>query len=136
MAVQDIRSNLKQSLGIYGAIASNTTTVGAIFDTADYELGLMFGMAATAYTDGTYDLLIEESDDAGMAGATTVMGDQLIGSLPSVTAAVSNGDDLATVGVISNKRYIRVSVVSTGTTTGATLLVIATQKAEVMPEVV
>lgn len=135
MAVKDIRSNLKQTLILAGPIGTDTTTAGAILDTADFELGLMFLAGATIYVDGTYVLLIEESDDSGMAGADVITGDKLIGPLPSVSAVTSDGEVFQTVGVISNKRYVRASVVSTGTTTGATMAIIATEKGETMPVV-
>lgn len=133
MAVKDIRSDLKVSLALEAEITSDTTTAGAIFDTADFELGLMFAVASTTYTDGTYTLLIEESDDSGMAGAVAVTGDKLIGSLPAVSAVTADGADYATVGIISNLRFVRASLVSTSTTTGAFLNVTAIQKAENMP---
>ena len=136
MAVKDIRSNVIQNNGFFATVASDTTTAGAIFDTADYELGLMFALGAFNYTDGTYTLLLEESSDAGMAGATVIGStdpDQLIGTLPVVTAATALGAEFGTVGVISNLRYVRASIVSTGTTTGSDVAVIVTQVAEEMP---
>ena len=134
MAVKDIRSNVKQNLAFEPqVISTDTTTTGAILDTADFELGLMFAVNASAYTDGTYTLLIEESDDSGMSGAVAVTGDKLIGTLPALAAAVAEGDALETVGVISNLRFVRASIVSASTATGATIFVVSTQVAETMP---
>lgn len=133
MAVKDIRSNVQQNLALKAVIGTDTTTTGAILDTAALELGLMFALQSTLHTDGTYTLLIEESDDAGMAGAVAVTGDKLIGTLPALSAVTAEGDQLATVGVISNLRYVRPSIVSTATTTGASLQVVSTQVAENMP---
>ena len=133
MAVKDIRSDLKVSLALEANITTDTTTAGAIFDTAQYELGLMFAVAATGYTAGTYTLLIEESDDSGLSGSNVVSGDQLIGSLPAVSAITVDGADYATVGVISNKRFVRASIVSTSSGAGAFINVTAIQKAENMP---
>jgi len=135
MAVKDIRSNVKQTLALLATITTDTTTAGSILDTADFELGLMFAVQISAYTDGTYTLLIEESDDSGMSGAVAVTGDKLIGSLPAVSAVNAAGAALDTVGVISNLRYVRASLVSTATTSGATTQVIATEVAENMPVV-
>lgn len=133
MAVKDIRSNVKQTVALTAVITTDTTTNGAILDTADFELGLMFGLDITAFTDGTYTLALQESDDSGMAGAVAITGDKLIGTLPVATAATAQGADLGTVGVISNLRFVRAQIVSAGTTTGATANVIATQVAENMP---
>lgn len=132
MAVKDIRSNLKEIVGFSAIITTNTTTAGAILDTADFELGLMFSVAITVFGAGTFTLLLEESDDSGMSGAVAITGDKLIGTLPALTAATAQGVTLETVGVISNLRYVRASIVSTGTTT-TTVVVTATQKAENMP---
>lgn len=134
MAVKDIRSNLIQTLALSAAISTDTTTAGAILDTADNELGLMFAVEATAYTAGTYTLLLEESSDSGMSGATAISGDQLIGTLPELSAATASGGVLETVGVISNLRYVRASIVS-ASTGSATVQVLATQKGEVKPVV-
>lgn len=133
MAVKDIRSDLKQTLALLAAISTNTTTAGSIIDTANFELGLMFAMQLSAWTDGVYTLLLEESDDDGMAGAVAITGDKLIGSLPALTAATVEGAVLETVGVISNLRYVQASIVSTGVTTGADAQVIATEKGEELP---
>jgi len=133
MAVKDIRSNVKQTVALTAIISSDTTTNGAVLDTADFELGLMFALDITAFTDGSYTLLLEEDDVIGFGSSSVISGDQLIGSLPVVAAASVEGADLLTVGVISNKKFVRASIVSTGTTSGATANVIATQVAENMP---
>lgn len=135
MAVKDIRSNLKQSVALTAIIATNTTTNGAVIDTADFELGLMYALDITAFTDGTYTLLLEEDDLLAFSSPSTISGDQLIGTLPVASAATTQGSDLGTVGVISNKQFVRASIVSAGTSTGATANVIVTQKAENMPVV-
>jgi len=133
MAVKDIKSNLKQTLAVLdGTISGTTPDAGAILDTADFELGLMFALHTTTYVTGTVTILIEESDDSGMASATTVDGDQLIGSLPEATAIVAEGDDFPTVGVISNLRYIQVSVLG-DVGADAAASVYATQKGENLP---
>ena len=135
MAVKDIRSDLQQQLAILAAVSSDTTTAGFIFDTADFELGLMFGVSLTAFTDGVYNFTIEESDDSGMSGAVAITdADRLIGTLAglALTAVTAAGDILPTIGVISNLRFVRLNVVSTGTTSGATVVAVATQKGELM----
>lgn len=138
MAIRDIKNNLTQFNGFSAVIATDTTTAGAIFDTADYELGFMVGLFAAAYTDGTYTVLIEESEDAGMSGAVTVSSDKIIGTLAdlTVTAVAALGDVIPTVGVFSNLRYIRVSIVSVSTSTGATIILPVTEAAELVPDVV
>lgn len=138
MAVKDIRSNLQEQLAILAAVSTNTTTNGFIFDTANFELGLMFAVSLTAFTDGAYNFTLEESSDAGMSGAVAVTdADKLIGTLAglALTAVTAEGDILPTVGVISTLRYVRLNVVSTGVTSGATVVAVATQMGEEMPVV-
>lgn len=114
-------------------IGSDTTTTGAIIDTADFDLGVSFAVLATAYTDGTFTLKIEDGDDAALADAADVDSSMLVyGTLPAVSAGASEGDVMAKEGVHSAKRYVRASIVSTSVTTGATLQVIAILGAEVL----
>jgi hypothetical protein len=115
------------------AISSDTTTTGAIIDTADFDGGVYFAVDVYAYTDGTYVLKIEDGDDSGLSDAADVATAQLVyGSLPSLTAAIAEGGVLAKEGVHSTKRYLRASIVSTSTATGASLQVIAVLGAEVL----
>jgi hypothetical protein len=132
MAIHEIRSNLRQVVAANLVIATDTTTAGEIIDTAHYDLGVMFSVMTSLYSAGDLALTISESDDPGMAGATVVPVDKLIGALPSATAAIGSGDDMQTVGVISTKRYLQVTVVSTNSA-NYTAVVIATLKAELMP---
>ena len=133
MAVRDQVTKMDAFQALYEAISSDTTTVGAIFDTADYELGFSVFISAPVWTDGTYTLKLEESTDSGMSGAVDISSSKLIGSLPAVSALTADGGELGKVGVFSNLRYVRVSVVSTGTTTGATVNVTVVEHAETLP---
>jgi hypothetical protein len=135
MSVKDIKSQLQSNVAFFGTIASNTTTNGSIIDNANYDLGIMFVVQCTNYTDGTYSFTIDEGDDASLSDATTVPAEKIIGNLSSLDISAANvaGDSLNSVGVFSNKRYLRLNVVSTGTTTGATINAIVEQSAEVVP---
>ena len=133
MAVRDQVTKMNAYQGSYDVIITDDTTVGATFDTAHFELGFSVFISAPAWTDGTYTLLLEESDDAGMAGAVTIPDEKLIGAFPAVSAATVDGASLGKVGVFSNLRYIRVSVVSTGTSSGATIRTTVIKHAEDCP---
>lgn len=100
------------------AIASSTTTAGNIIDTNGYE-GLEFILQSGAWTDGTYTPLIEESDDAGMSGSNAVDDDDLIGL--EADAAIGAANTVKRIGYVGDKRYVRLSIVSTGVTSGATI---------------
>lgn len=115
-------------------IASNTTTVGAIIDTAGYDRGLTFALMVTGFTDGLYTLKIEEGDNSGLSDAADVSNDQLVYRvLPAVGAGAAEGAILPKEGVHSSKRYVRPSIVSTGVTVGATVQVVAIVGPEVLP---
>ena len=135
MSVKDIKSQLQSNVAFIEEVTSDTTTNGAIIDNADYDLGIMFIVQAVAYTDGTYNFAIEESDDSAMAGATVVPTDKIIGDITSleIDAANTSGELLGSVGVFSNKRYLRMNVVSTGVTTGATISAVVVQSGEIVP---
>lgn len=113
-------------------IGSNTTTTGAIIDTVDYDNGIYFAVDCKSYTDGTFTLKIEDGDDSGLSDAADIPAAQLVyGSLPALSAAITEGGALAKEGIFGNRRYVRVSIVSTGVSTGATISV----KAIVNPEI-
>lgn len=115
-------------------IGSDTTTTGAIFDTADYDMGITFAMLCKSYTDGTFTLKIEHGDDSGLSDAADVDAAMLVyGSLPALTAAMTEGDAMPREGIHSTKRYVRASIVSTSVTTGATLQVIIIKGPELLP---
>ena len=69
-----------------------------------------------------------------MAGAVDIPAAKLIGSLPVVAAQTVNGVALGKVGVFSNLRYIRVSIVSTAfAASGATIAVHVIKHSEIIP---
>lgn len=97
-------------------IATNTTTVGNILDTKGFG-SVEFVLSLGTKTDGTYTFKIEESDNSDMSSSNVAATNNVLGSLTGPTASNTN----ASVGyVIGSKRYIRLSVVSTLVTTGAT----------------
>ena len=136
MPSKDIRSDLQPILAFNTQVVStDTTTTGGIIDTADFDNGIVFVPVAGVYTDGTYNFLIEEGDAANLSDAAAVADANLIGTEAglALTAADAEGSILGSIGVVTAKRYLRISVVSTATTTGATLTVFAMQKPEIFP---
>jgi hypothetical protein len=131
MAIQDISSDLKTVCAQTATISTNTTTNGSSIDTADYEMGLMFLFFLPSRTDGSYQLNLQESAD----GSTwaDIPSTKLIGSEGALTAALAAAGTVSKVGVFSNLQYVRSQIVSTSVTTGATAMVLAVQKGELMP---
>lgn len=139
MSVKDIRSNLQQNVALTAAVTGNGTTNGAIIDTANFELGLMFNTFVNGFTDGSYTFTLEEDDVVGFGTATAIVDgdDRLIGTLAglAVSAASASGAILNTLGVIGTKQFVSLNVVAAGVTTGADIVSVVTQKGEVMPVV-
>ncbi len=138
MAIKDIKTMLQQQLVLNASIATDTTTNGESVDTADFELGLMWNILAPNYTDGSYAVSFEESDTGAFAGEETVVPtEKIIGTLADMTVAAATAVPgvTETIGIFSNLRYVRPVITSTGTTSGAVLAMICTQKAETMPVV-
>ena len=140
MAVREMVTHGNLLLAFEDDIATDTTTNGFIFDTKDADLGVTFFIAASAYTDGTYKLTFTEGDDSGLSDGTTVGSEKIVVVSGSdavdtgVTAATADGDSYFKAGVHSTKRYVRPNIVSTGTTTGATINVSCMLNGEVLPE--
>lgn len=133
MAVRDQVTLFNGYQGNYDTITTNTTTVGAIFDTSAHELGFSVLLSAPAWTDGTYTLKLEEGEESDMSDGVDIPAAKLIGALPAVSAATVDGAELGKIGVFSNLRYIRVSIVSTGVTDGATIRTTVIKHAENCP---
>jgi hypothetical protein len=100
------------------AIASSTTTAGNIIDTLGYE-SLEFLIQSGARTDGTYTPLIEESDASDLSGSNAVADEDLLGL--EADAAISAANTVKRIGYVGHKRYVRLSIVSTAVTSGATI---------------
>ena len=134
MPVKEHVTHQEVRLALEAEITTDTTTVGAIFDTRNYDMGIYFALGVTTYTDGTYTLKIEDGDDSGLSDAADVATNQLVyGTLPALSAVVADGAMYPREGVHSTKRYVRASVVSTATTSGAFATVLCIKDAEFLP---
>ena len=125
MVLQDGISNIKTQVARnVAAISTNTTSAGNIIDTQGYNTG-SFIMFSGTITDGTYTPLIEAGDDSGLSDAVAITDTYLLpsGSGQEASLAFVAADDnvVKKIGYITQKRYVRLSFVSTGVTTGGTL---------------
>jgi len=117
MASIDQKSVLKNLNALTpAAISSNTTTVGIEIDSIGFN-SLTFLNRCSAFSDGVFTPLIEATDVSG-SGYVTITGDSIIGT--EAKAALSAAGD-SKVGIAAIYRYYRISFVSTGVSTGATL---------------
>lgn len=126
MAMKDLHSNILQKVALnIQAISSDTTTVGNIIDTRGFQSCEFVNISGTI-TDGDYALLIEHGDEANLSDAAPVADADLIGTEAAASFDADDDDNKALrVGYIGEKRYVRASLVSTNTTSGGTLGVLA-----------
>lgn len=138
-AQRDLRSDLNYVLAFSNPIDTNTTTVSSyILDTVDYDNGIVFYFIAPLLDDGIYTPKLEHSDDSGMAGAEIIPSENIIGSEANavITTFTVPGGNIPTLGIVGVKRYVRVSIISTGIVgTGAIVHVGATRKPEILPAI-
>lgn len=112
----DLHNNVDEKLA-FGVqeVISDTTTAGNIIDTAGFE-SIEFVITTKTVTDGVYTVKLEDGDDSGLSDAADVDSTLVLGTLPSFV--LTDDDTIKRVGCISKKRYVRLSIVSTGTTSG------------------
>lgn len=119
----DIRSQLAPKIALEPqTINTDTTTVGEIVDTANEDLGIVFTQMVN-WTSGTFTPLLEESDSLTFASGVTEVADaNLIGDVKTgqeADAALTSAQLVSSLGVVNNvKRYLRLSIVSTGGANG------------------
>ncbi len=90
----------------------NTAYVSQIADMQGYEsLTLIILSGVNTDADATFTTLIEDSDDSGMAGATAVADNELLGTeaLASFLAA-SDDNTVFKIGYNGHKRYVRATI--------------------------
>jgi hypothetical protein len=120
----DLKSSIDPVVGLnFGAIATDTTTVGNIIGSVGFG-SLVFTLVTGTVTDGDYTLVIEHGDEPDLSDATTVAATDLIGGLPSFTADTDD-NSAKSVGYVGKKPYARPSIVSANTTSGAFIGVVA-----------
>lgn len=106
------------------AISGNGTTTGVEIDRgASGELGesITFFTKLGLFTDGTYTPVVYDGDVSGSLSAVTDAN--LIGT--EAGAALTATNTVGKIGYVGAKRYLRIDIVASGVTTGATIDAIA-----------
>jgi len=117
MASYEQKTSLKpvKALNIT-AITSSTTTAGSSIDTKGFESLTLF-VELGARTDGTFLPLVQDSDDD--INFVDVADQFLIGT--EAEAQINTANTIKTIGYVGKKRYVKLSIVSTAITSGATV---------------
>jgi hypothetical protein len=108
------------------SVADTTAQVGQIIDKKGFEsLTYVIATGSIADADATFTVLLEESDDSGMSGATAVADADLLGT--EVLAAFQFDDDNETrkLGYIGSKRYTRLTITPVANASAAVLAAVA-----------
>ena len=115
MSTYDNASLLKfaKALNIQ-AITASSTVVGNSIDTKGFE-SLTFLYEVGARTDGTFTVLIQDSDDDSTFA--DVVDDFLIGT----ESAINTANTIKKIGYVGKKRYVKLSFVASAVTSGATV---------------
>lgn len=111
--LNDLNNNIVvQNAYDAATVASDGDTNGNSIDVKGYH-SCTFLLRVGTLTDGTYTLGIEESDDA--SSWSDVAAARILGTAVALDAA-NEHDKL---GVVSEKRYLRMTVTAASTTSGA-----------------
>ena len=97
------------------AISSNGTTAGNVIDLANFN-SLTFDVFVGNRTDGTFTPLVQHSDNG--TDFIDVADDFLIET--EIATAISTANTIKSIGYVGGKRYIKLSIVASVITTGAT----------------
>lgn len=125
--MRDLHHNLNLTTALNtAAIGSNTTTNGAIIDTKGFS-SLEFAIKSGTLTDGTYTPALTEGDASDLSDGTAVAAGDLLGTIAGATFAATDDNKVKKIGYTGGKRYVRLSLVTTGVTTGGTIGAIAIQ---------
>lgn len=117
MASYDQKTSLKavKALNI-ASIATSTTTAGSSIDTKGFESLTLF-VELGARTDGTFLPLVQDSDDNSTFA--DVIDQFLIGT--EAEASLNTANTVKSIGYVGKKRYVKLSIVSSAVTSGATV---------------
>ena len=120
MTSMDMHTTILTSIGLAIAdITSDTTTVGAVVDTQLFE-SIEWSIQSGTITDGTFTPVIEESDVIGFSPSNVLDTDFSLGTIANATFVAADDDTVKRIGSVGKKRFQRLSIVSTGTTSGGT----------------
>lgn len=127
MRDQANRINIKPVIvPVATAITDNTVQTGAIIDKQGYDaLTYVILTGTLADADATFTTLLEESDDSGMSGATTVAAKDLLGTAALASFLFSDDSKAFKLGYIGSKRYTRLKVTPANNTGAAPIVALA-----------
>jgi len=130
--IRDLANNIKLLLLQAVTLASSTVAYSEAVDTADFELGICFGIFTSNYVGGSAGVFVEQSDD-GLGNWAAVPEEKYTTGYQETLNVLESGEPLK-VGVFATKRYLRLGF-SGGLGAEFDAQIMAIQGAEQMPVV-
>jgi len=126
--------NLKRGISPYDHGTGDTAVVSQIIDMQGID-SLVFAIAtgSLADVDATFTVLVEESDDPAMSGATAVADADLLGTEALASFTFAGDDKCFKIGYKGSKRYVTCTITPANNTGAALLCVIAITVPQLLP---
>ena len=126
--------NLKRGISPYDHATGDAAVVSQIIDMQGID-ALVFAIAtgSLADADATFTVLVEESDDSSMSGATAVADADLLGTEALASFTFGSDDKCFKIGYKGSKRYVTCTITPANNTGAALLCVIAITVPQILP---
>lgn len=133
--IKDIHNTMfQETIMVNENIISDTVTLSAIIDTVKFY-GHEFLITGSEILDGEYVISIQEGNEVDDEATPTVITDgatadseDILATLSNLTLTVAETGLTARLGYIGVKRWLRVELTSTATTSGGTFNILSVQE--------
>lgn len=121
--MRDLHNHIFVSRGLSPVAAltnADTAYVSQILDVQGFDSAeFVILIGANTDANATFAVLVEESNDSGMSGATAVADKDLLGTEANASfTAASDDNEVRKIGYIGSMRYVRVTVTPSGNNSG------------------
>lgn len=125
--MKDLLNNIDVKRVISPVSVSDTTAqVGQIIDRKGFDgLTYLIATGSIADADATFTVLLEESNDSGMSGATAVADADLIGTEALAGFQFDDDNECRKLGYKGDKRYTRLTITPVANASAAVLAAVA-----------
>jgi hypothetical protein len=126
--------NLKRGISPYDHATGDTAVTSQIIDMSQVG-SLVFAIAtgSLADADATFTVLVQESNDSGMSGATDVADADLLGTEALASFIFSDDNKCFKIGYKGSMRYVTCTITPANNTGAALLCVIAITTPKILP---
>jgi hypothetical protein len=108
------------------SVADNTAQVGQIIDRQGFSaLEYIIAIGSVADVDATFTVLLEESDDSGMSGASAVADADLLGTEALAGFQFDDDNEVRKLGYVGDKRYTRLTITPVNNASAALISAVA-----------